>query len=102
MATLATGTGILDLLGDTPPVERKNRTPEAGALKEIFQALAAHPAVAWCERMNSGATKIVNRFVRFGWTGLPGCNRTTARWSFYRRGSESRQGEVKAGTGGIS
>ncbi len=60
-----------DLLGDALPLERKNRTPEAGALKEVLQALAAHPAVAWCERMNSGAAKIGNRFVRFGWTGCP-------------------------------
>ncbi|MDA8416483.1 MAG: VRR-NUC domain-containing protein [Betaproteobacteria bacterium] len=60
-----------DLLGDALPVVRKNRTPEAGALKEVLQALAAHPAVAWCERMNSGAVRIGNRFVRFGWPGCP-------------------------------
>ncbi len=60
-----------DLLGDALPLERKNRTPEAGALKEVLQALGAHPAVAWCERMNSGAARIGNRFVRFGWPGCP-------------------------------
>ena len=60
-----------DLLGDALPLERKNRTPEAGALREVLQALTAHPAVAWCERMNSGAAKIGNRFVRFGWPGCP-------------------------------
>lgn len=60
-----------DLLGDALPLERKNRTPEAGALREVLQALTAHPAVAWRERMNSGAAKIGNRFVRFGWTGCP-------------------------------
>lgn len=60
-----------DLLGDALPLERKNRTPEAGALREVLKALTAHPAVAWCERMNSGAAKIGNRFVRFGWTGCP-------------------------------
>ena len=60
-----------DLLGDALPVARSNRTPEAGALKEVMQALGAHPAVAWCERMNSGAARIGNRFVRFGWKGCP-------------------------------
>ena len=60
-----------DLLGDALPLERKNQTPEAGALREVLQALAAHPAVAWCERMNTGAARIGNRFVRFGWPGCP-------------------------------
>ncbi len=62
---------MFDLFGDDIPAKRKNRTPEAGALREVLQALTAHPAVAWCERMNSGAAKIGNRFVRFGWTGCP-------------------------------
>lgn len=60
-----------DLLGDALPLERKNAKPEAAALKEILLALSAHSSVAWCERMNSGATKIGNRFVRFGWRGCP-------------------------------
>jgi hypothetical protein len=60
-----------DLLGDAMPMVRKNQTPEAGALREVLQALTAHPAVAWCERMNSGAARIGNRFVRFGWKGCP-------------------------------
>ena len=60
-----------DLLGDALPVARKNDRPEAAALVEVLQALTAHPAVAWCERMNSGAAKIGNRFVRFGWPGCP-------------------------------
>ncbi|MDO9012287.1 MAG: hypothetical protein Q7U78_10860 [Gallionella sp.] len=60
-----------DLLGDALPVVRKNDRPEAGALREVLKALTAHPAVAWCERMNSGAAKIGNRFVRFGWPGCP-------------------------------
>jgi len=60
-----------DLLGDALPMVRNNRTPEAGALREVLQALTAHPAVAWCERMNSGAVKIGKRFVRFGWKGCP-------------------------------
>ena len=60
-----------DLLGDALLLERKNAKPEAAALKEVLIALAAHSAVAWCERMNSGAAKIGNRFVRFGWRGCP-------------------------------
>ena len=38
---------------------------------EVLKALRAHPAVAWCERMNSGAARIGARFVRFGWPGCP-------------------------------
>lgn len=60
-----------DLLGDALLLERKNAKPEAAALKEVLIALTAHSAVAWCERMNSGAVKIGNRFVKFGW---PGCS----------------------------
>lgn len=62
---------MIDLLGDDLPLVRKNAKPEAGALKEVLIALAAHSDVAWCERMNSGAAKIGNRFVRFGWKGCP-------------------------------
>lgn len=62
---------MLDLLGDALPLVRKNAKPEAAALVEVLMALTAHPAVAWCERMNSGAAKIGNRFVRFGWPGCP-------------------------------
>ena len=60
-----------DLLGDALPLERKNAKPESGALREVLQALSAHSAVAWCERMNSGAVKIGSRFIRFGWKGCP-------------------------------
>lgn len=61
-----------DLFGNALPLERKkNDRPEAAALVEVLKALTAHPAVAWCERMNSGAVKIGNRFVRFGWKGCP-------------------------------
>ena len=61
-----------DLLGDEIlPVVRKNDRPEAAALVEVLKALSAHPAVAWCERMNSGAVRIGKRFVRFGWKGCP-------------------------------
>jgi hypothetical protein len=60
-----------DLLGDALPVVRKNDRPEAAALVEVLKALNAHSAVAWCERMNSGAVRIGKRFVRFGWKGCP-------------------------------
>lgn len=60
-----------DLFGleQAPPriLDRK----EAAALLEVLQALRAHPAVAWCERMNSGALRIGGRLVRFGWPGCP-------------------------------
>ena len=60
-----------DLFGleRAPPriVDRK----EAAALVEVLQALRTHPAVAWCERMNSGAARMGARFVRFGWPGCP-------------------------------
>jgi len=61
-----------DLLGqEIQSPKRKNAKPEAAALREVLQALTAHPAVAWVERMNSGAAKVGNRFIRFGWTGCP-------------------------------
>jgi len=62
----------VDLLGDaiTPP-KRTNDKPEAAALHEVLMALRAHPAVSWCERMNTGAARIGNRFVKFGFTGCP-------------------------------
>lgn len=63
---------MTDLLGDEVlPVAQKNTRPEAAALVEVLKALSAHPAVAWCERMNSGAVRIGGRFVRFGWKGCP-------------------------------
>ena len=51
------------------PKKRTNDRPEAAALIEVLKALRAHPAVSWCERQNSGAAKVGNRFIRFGWTG---------------------------------
>lgn len=62
---------MIDLWGDDVPVKRTNAGKEAGALVEVLMALRAHPAVAWCERMNSGAVRIGKRFVRFGWKGCP-------------------------------
>ncbi len=64
--------GATDLLGDTiAPTKRTNDRHEAAALCEVLKALKAHPAVAWSERMNSGAAKVGNRFIRFGFKGCP-------------------------------
>ena len=63
--------GATDLLGDCMPTKRTNDRPEAAALCEVLMALRASPAVAWCERQNTGAAKVGNRFIRFGW---PGCS----------------------------
>ena len=64
--------GATDLLGDTiAPTKRTNDRPEAAALCEVLKALKAHPAVVWCERINSGAAKVGNRFIRFGFKGCP-------------------------------
>ena len=48
-----------------------NDRPEAAALVEVLKALRAHPAVSWCQRMNSGAANVGGRFIRFGFTGCP-------------------------------
>ena len=63
--------GATDLLGDCIPTKRTNDKPEAAALVEVLKALRAHPAVIWCERMNSGAARVGGRFIRFGWPGCP-------------------------------
>ena len=60
-----------DLFGMEAPTKRTNDRPEAAALCEVLKALHAHPAVAWCERMNSGAARVGGRFIRFGFTGCP-------------------------------
>ena len=60
-----------DLLGDEIKTPRTNSRPEAAALVEVLKALRTHPAVAWAERMNTGAAKVGNRFIRFGWPGCP-------------------------------
>ncbi len=62
---------MLDLFGLEQTVKRSNDRRESAALVEVIKALRAHPAVAWCERMNSGAAKLGNRFIRFGWPGCP-------------------------------
>lgn len=60
-----------DLFGMETPTKRTNDKPEAAALCEVLKALKAHPAVNWCERMNSGAARVGGRFIRFGFTGCP-------------------------------
>jgi len=61
-----------DLLGDlVTPGKRTNAKPEAAALCEVLMALRANPLVAWCERMNSGAIRVGDRFVKFGFVGCP-------------------------------
>jgi hypothetical protein len=57
------------LFGETQSRPRRNDRPEAAALVEVMKVLRNHPAVAWCERQNSGAFKSGDRFVRFGWRG---------------------------------
>jgi len=61
----------VDLFGMEAPTKRTNNKPEAAALCEVLKALRSHPAVSWCERMNTGAAEIGGRFIRFGFTGCP-------------------------------
>ena len=59
------------LFDGQPEKPRSNDRPEAAALVEVLMALKSRESVAWCERQNSGATKVGKRFIRFGW---PGCS----------------------------
>jgi hypothetical protein len=58
-----------DLFGFEMATKRTNDKPEAAALVEVLKVLRHHPAVAWCERQNTGAAQVGNRFIRFGWNG---------------------------------
>ena len=62
---------MIDLFGLEQQTPRKNDRCEAAALVEVLKALNTHAAVAWCERMNSGAARMGGRFVRFGFKGCP-------------------------------
>ena len=62
---------MIDLFGLEQIHKRTNNRPEAAALLEVLKAVRAHPLVAWAERQNSGAAKVGNRFIRFGWLGCP-------------------------------
>ena len=60
-----------DLFGLEQQTPRTNSRPEAAALVEVLKALRTHPAVAWAERMNTGAATVEGRFIRFGFKGCP-------------------------------
>ena len=62
---------MIDLFGLEQTPKRVHDKPEAAALLEVLKALNTHPAVAWVERMNSGAARMGSRFVRFGFKGCP-------------------------------
>ena len=62
---------MIDLFGLEQQPKRIHDNPEAAALVEVLKALNTHPAVAWCERMNSGAARMGARFIRFGFKGCP-------------------------------
>lgn len=57
------------MFGFEVATKRTNDRPEAAALLEVLKVLRHHPAVAWCERQNTGAAKVGERFIRFGWRG---------------------------------
>lgn len=61
----------VDLFGMEQQTPRTNDRKEGAALVEVLKALKAHPAVIWCERMNSGAARVGGRFIRFGFVGCP-------------------------------
>ena len=62
---------MTDLFGLEQQPKRTNDRPEAAALVEVLKAVRAHSLVAWAERQNSGAARVGNRFIRFGWPGCP-------------------------------
>lgn len=62
---------LIDLFGFEQSPSRIRDKRESAALVEVLKALRAHPAVSWCERMNSGAARMGSRFVRFGFKGCP-------------------------------
>lgn len=62
---------MIDLFGLEQQTPRVHDRKEGAALVEVLKALNTHPAVAWCERMNSGAARMGARFVRFGFKGCP-------------------------------
>ena len=48
----------------------KHRTPESIALAAVLEALRLERRVAWFARMNTGAIRADDRFIRFGTPGL--------------------------------
>jgi hypothetical protein len=68
-----------DLFGmEASPSRRTNRCPESAALVEVLMALKAHPAVVWCERMNSWSRQDRQPLHSLWLQGLPGCARSIA------------------------
>ncbi len=51
------------------PERKKNARPEAAILAAVLKAIRLHPQVAWIERMNTGAHKTDDRFIRYGFRG---------------------------------
>lgn len=51
------------------PTYKKLVALESDSLAEVLMALQAHKDVAWIRRQNTGAAKVGNRFVKFGWKG---------------------------------
>lgn len=43
---------------------------ESAIQSAVLKYLRYHPKVAWVERMNVGATKVGDRFIRFGKPGM--------------------------------
>lgn len=58
-----------DFILECSPKQKKLAPLEKDSLKEVMQALRTHSKVAWFERFNTGATKIGDRFIRFGFKG---------------------------------
>jgi len=52
----------------TPQMKRRNKTPENDLKKTILSYLHIHKISAW--RINSGAVKIQNRYIRFSVPGI--------------------------------
>jgi len=52
----------------TPQRRRRNQTPENGLKRAILSYLHFHKIPAW--RINSGAVKIQNRYIRFSVPGI--------------------------------
>lgn len=49
----------------------RKRTPESAVLKAVLMALAMDRRVAWFARMNTGALRTEERFIKFGSPGMP-------------------------------
>lgn len=53
-------------------VRKRSLEPtEAQIQRAVLQLLSAHPKVAWCARINTGAWKVDNRYIKFGFKGCP-------------------------------